>query len=274
MNRIPRRYKVFNGLKEGNAVYTGLFSIFTAKSLTSLFSGYDFWSDITSAILDPYLNTFLADNYLQDALAKYISYDNNTGIYTLEDDAPIEMLAYALAGKFTETEATYQVMTQENLNIVEYIDTDRNVMGAQKTTSNYDKVTIDITNGATQLTDNYAAQTNTVGGGTDTSTQAVAGFNSSDFSNSQRTTDVIAQRSNTNGAHIDTHSTLQSADKNETAAREDTIDYDSYTDVLTHTRHIVLSPDAYFQIQKEMADYNLLVTVREAVAETFCKGVW
>lgn len=271
-----RRYKVLNGLKRNTGgletTYTGLFDLLGAY--TEAFSGYDFWSDLTVALLDPYLNHFLKDCLLVDDISGQIKYDNNTGIYTIDADFDLEALAYALAAKFTETEATFKVMSQQNLNIVQYIDIDQNVYGARSATRNYGKVTLDITNGQRTLTDTIAQRSNTLGGGTDTTTQAVQGFNSSSWSDSDKSTTVEAQRTNTVGGGIDTHVEAQSTDKQETAAREDGESFTSYTDTLTHTKHLVLSPDAYFEIQKEMADYNLYVSVRDAVMDTVTKGVW
>lgn len=271
-----RKFSVFNGLRyqaQGGEIESlGFFNLL--YNYWDLFSGYDFWSDLTATLLDPYLDHFLKDCLLLDDIADKISYNNNTGIYTLEDSSIIQYIAQALAAKFTETEATFKVMSQQNLNIVQYIDIDQNVYGARSATRNYDKVTLDITNGQRTLTDTIAQRSNTLGGGTDTTTQAVQGFNSSSWSDSDKSTTVEAQRTNTVGGGIDTHVDAASTDKQETAAREDTEDFTSYTDTLTHTKHLVLSPDAYFEIQKEMADYNLYVSVRDAVMDTVTKGVW
>ena len=76
------------------------------------------------------------------------------------------------------------------------------------------------------------------------------------------------------GGGQDTHTTAQYADKQETAARTDSEGYSSYVDALDMTRHIILSPDAYFEIQKEMAEYNLYASVRDAVRDTVTTGRW
>ena len=290
----PKQYKVLNGLHDGASTRTGLFNLFDGHSLTSLFSGYEFWSELTAAILDPYLNTFLESIQLSGPLARLIRYDHDNKYWYLIDgsESALAGLAYALAGKFTETEATFLVMSQEHLNIVEYIDQDKKTWGAKTTNRNYGKVTIDITNGATTLTDNYASRTdtntiasrtNTTTASTDTTTNTVSAFNSSGWENANKsqldkgaTSETMGGGQDTilRGGGQDTHTTAQYADKQETAARTDSEGYTSYIDTVDMTRHIVLSPDAYFQIQKEMADYNLLKSVRDAVMETVTKGVW
>lgn len=288
----PVPYHCFNGIKDGEASRTGLFNLFASHELTGLFSSYEFWSDLTAAILDHYLNVFLSSNQIVDGLARYIHFDRDNSVWVIDDNAPLEAFASALAGKFTETEATFLVMTQQNLNIVEFTDIDRNVYGARSATRNYDKVEIDVTNGQTVLTDVLGARsfshviadrTNIRGGGTDTDTKGIAGFNSSSFNDADRNTRVEAQRTDTIGGGTDTdteatttdtHTTGQSQDNTTTKARQDTEAFATYTDVLNHTKHIVLSPDAYFAIQKEMADYNLYASVMDAVKGTICKGVW
>ena len=157
---------------------------------------------------------------------------------------------------------------------MEFSDIDRNVYGARSATRNYDKVEIDVTNGATTLTDVLGARSSSHVIAQRTNTHGVYGFNSSSVSNAEQ--DVIGGGTDTDSENsvTDTHTTGQSLDNTTTKAREDTEAFTSYTDVLTHTKHIVLSPDAYFEIQKEMADYNLYASVMGAVKATMCKGVW
>lgn len=320
------RYKAFKGITDGDTTRAGLFALLSAKGAN--FSGFDFWNDLTAAFLDHYLNHELRSALLQGQIARGITYDFDTKKYSVNDNLDTSELIGYLMGKFTETQAEFSVMSQENLNIVSFNDIDQNVYGAKSTTRNYGKVTIDITNGQKQLTDIFGAvdesdiyaqlqdthvhgaqettnvianRTNQDGGGTDTTTRAVMGFNSDQFSDSEKSTNVIASRSNTIGGGTDTstlatytdtdtrgqhtdrhteqsrtdmHTDAQSTDKHETAARTDSEGIATYTDTLTHTRHIVLTPDKYFEIQKEMADYNLYKSVLDAVRESVTKGVW
>ena len=361
------RYKAFKGITDGNTTRAGLFALLLAKGAD--FSGFEFYSDLTAAYLDAYLNRALRECVLMDDISHGISYDHDTKKYSINSyfDAT-ELIGY-LMGKLTETEATYKVMTQEDLNIVSFNDVDTNVYGKKTINRDYDKVTIDITNGQKVLTDVfaqdqltkqfgafdtdydykqlqrtlqygedvdtllygervtnnlYAERTNTDAVGSqgdpdDTTTRSVQGFNSSGWSNAEKTTVHTALRTHTLGggtdtvtnmtytdtdtrsqhtdtdttaAHKDTitekqhtdtetraqrqdtHTNSQSADKHETAARKDTEEIQTYTDTFTKTRHIVLSPDKYFEIQKEMADYNLYKSVLDAVRESVTKGVW
>lgn len=286
----PRQYRAFKGITDGETTRAGLFALLSAHDYS--FASYDFWSDLTAAFLDNYLNVFLKSSWLADFVARGIDYDNNTGIWSVNDKMDLAELYGAFMGKFTETEAAYNVMTQQNLNIVSFNDVDQNVYGAKTTTRDYGKVEIDITNGSQTITDVfgqalttnvYANRTDTLGEKTDTDTKTVSAFNSSDWENANKTTSVSGQQQNTRGGgtdtstageHTDTHTNGQQQNNQTTKARQDTEGIATYTDTLTHTRHIVLSPDKYFEIQKEMADYNLYRSVADAVIETVTKGVW
>lgn len=356
------RYKAFKGITDGASTRAGLFALLTAKGAD--FSGFDFWSDLTAAYLDAYLNRALKDAVLMDDIQRGITYDFDTKTYSINEYFDYTELIGYLMGKFTETEATYDVMSQQNLNIVTFNDMDTNVYGKKTINRDYDKVTIDITNGQKVLTDVfaqdqltkqygafdtdydykqlqrtlqygedvdtlvygqrvtnnlYAQRSNTKGAETDTNTRSVQGFNSSSWSNAEKNSNEMGQRvdiqgggtdtvtnmtytdtdtrsqhtdtdttaahkdtisekqhtdTETRGQRQDTHTNSQSADKHETAARRDQEEIQTYTDTFTHTRHIVLSPDKFFEIQKEMADYNLYKSVLDAVRESVTKGVW
>lgn len=322
------RYKAFKGITDGASTRAGLFALLTAKGAD--FSGFDFWSDLTAAFLDAYLNRSLREALLMDDIRHGITYDHETKKYSINENFDATELIGYLMGKFTETEATYQVMAQQNLNIVSFNDVDSNVYGKKTINRDYDTVTIDITNGQKVIVDAFgqdkvstkfgedvttmdydervtdveiADRTNydNYGGATDTATKAVKGFNSSDWSDAEKNTNSIGQRTNKIGGGKDTTTAYEFSDKNtrdehtdvetrdartdrqthqeshdqqETSARQDKEEIQTYTDTLTHTRHIVLSPDKFFAIQKEMADYNLYKSVLDAVRESVTKGVF
>lgn len=358
------RYKAFKGITDGNTTRAGLFALLIAKGAN--FSSFNFWSDLTSAYLDAYLNRALKNALLMDDISHGISFNKETKKYSINSDFDANELIYYLMGKFTETEATYNVMTQENLNIVTFNDTDTVVHGKKTINRDYDKVTIDITNGQRVIVDalgqdrlstqfgqfetdfdfakiektlNYgldettlsygervtdveiADRTNTdnFGGANDTTTKSVQGFNSASWSNAEKNSTDYGQRTNkigggkdtttayeyedtnsraqhedtdttkartdkttekqhtdveTRDAKTDRHTHQESSDKHETSAREDVEEIQTYTDTITRTRHIVLSPDKFFEIQKEMADYNLYKSVLNAVRESVTKGVF
>ena len=91
---------------------------------------------------------------------------------------------------------------------------------------------------------------------TDTSTDA----QHSDSSSTQSYTDT-----STDAQHTDTRSTIAKQDKQTIKA---------YVDTERHTKHIVISPEKYYQIEKELADIGVYDLIRDAVKETMLLCVW
>lgn len=91
---------------------------------------------------------------------------------------------------------------------------------------------------------------------TDTSTDA----QHSDSSSTQQYTDT-----STDAQHTDTRSTIAKQDKQTIKA---------YVDTERHTKHIVISPEKYYQIEKELADIGVYDLMRDAVKETMLLCVW
>lgn len=76
----------------------------------------------------------------------------------------------------------------------------------ENTKTTYGQHETDFLNAERQHT--KGAQTDTVGGGTDTSTTANVATDSAQFKDSAKQTDVIAERSNTEGQRVDTEATF------------------------------------------------------------------
>ena len=91
-------------------------------------------------------------------------------------------------------------------------------------------------------------------------------------------TDVVTDASRTDtvtGAqHTDTATRNQRTDTETDAAKKDTQTIKAYTDTERHTKHIVLSPDKYFEIEKEMAELGVYDLMTQAVRDTMLLNVW
>lgn len=324
--RAFKPYRALRGITDGAYTRGGLFALLTAHNVD--FSGFAFWGEITQTILDNYLNNTLRSCGLIDRVSEFIEYDKTDKIYKVKSSFPFEEIGDALIGDFVNLEGLFELMTADNLDILSYNDVDTNVYGKKEIVRDYDKVIIDVVNGQRQLTDvmgtqetefdnkqytdqttygakheetKTASRTNTQGGGTDTDTHAVMGFNSQQFSDADKNTKVYAQRQNTqgggtdefdtnqvidslqHGAHkdvttaktyTDTHTDAQSTDKSTTGERSDAETVKTYTDTLTHTKHIVMPREIWFNIQKEIADFDIYPEVRKIVSNIVCKGVW
>lgn len=82
-------------------------------------------------------------------------------------------------------------------------------------------------------------------------------------------TDVV-----TDAAHTDTETRATRTDTETDAAKKDTQTVKAYTDTERHTKHIVISPEKYFEIEKELADIGAYDLMLEAVKETMLLSVW
>lgn len=91
-------------------------------------------------------------------------------------------------------------------------------------------------------------------------------------------TDVVTDAAHTDtltdAQHTDTSTRSQRTDTETDAAKKDTQTIKAYTDTERHTKHIVLSPDKYFQIEKELADIGVYDLMLDAVRETMLLNVW
>lgn len=91
-------------------------------------------------------------------------------------------------------------------------------------------------------------------------------------------TDVVTEAAHTDtlteAQHTDTETRSQRTDTETDAAKKDTTTIKAYTDTERHTKHIVLSPDKYFEIQKEMVKLGVYDLMTEAVRETMLLSIW
>lgn len=91
-------------------------------------------------------------------------------------------------------------------------------------------------------------------------------------------TDVVTDASRTDtvtgSQHTDTATRSQRTDTETDAAKKDTQTIKAYTDTERHTKHIVLSPDKYFEIEKEMVELGVYDLMTQAVRDTMLLNVW
>lgn len=75
-------------------------------------------------------------------------------------------------------------------------------------------------------------------------------------------------------AKTDTESSAAKTDRESSTARKDTEEIKAYTDTERRTRFIVISPDKYFEISKELADIGVYDLMKCAVKDTMLLNVW
>lgn len=91
-------------------------------------------------------------------------------------------------------------------------------------------------------------------------------------------TDVVTEAAHTDtlteAQHTDTETRGQRTDTETDAAKKDTTTIKAYTDTERHTKHIIISPEKYYAIEKELADIGVYELMRDAVRETMLLCVW
>ena len=78
----------------------------------------------------------------------------------------------------------------------------------------------------------------------------------------------------TGSAHTDVETRATRTDTVTDAQRTDTQTIKAYTDSISRVKHIVISPEKYFEIEKELADIGVYDLMLEAVKETMLLSVW
>lgn len=78
----------------------------------------------------------------------------------------------------------------------------------------------------------------------------------------------------TGSAHTDVESRASRTDTVTDAQRTDTQTIKAYTDTINRVKHIVISPEKYFEIEKELADIGVYDLMLEAVKATMVLSVW
>lgn len=91
-------------------------------------------------------------------------------------------------------------------------------------------------------------------------------------------TDVTTKASKTDtetgSAHTDTESRASRTDTVTDAQRLDNETIKAYTDTVNRVKHIIISPEKYFEIEKELADIGVYDLMLEAVKDTMLLSVW
>jgi len=74
--------------------------------------------------------------------------------------------------------------------------------------------------------------------------------------------------------HTDTTTSAAHTDTKTRGERRDTEQIRAYTDQETHVKHIVISPEKYYEITKELAEIGVYDLMKDAVKETMLLCVW
>ena len=187
-----------------------------------------------------------------------------------------------------ETDMDYGA-TQETNQYGQQQRTD--VHGAQGVTWNYDKVEIKLeraqdthlkgaesgTSGSTVTNklfplgaSAYVDETQSTTSGT-TSAQART---DTDTWGNQDTTTKARTDGESRASFTDTSTDAQHTDTRSTIAKQDKQTIKAYVDTERHTKYIIISPEKYYQIEKELAEIGVYDLMKDAVRETALLCVW
>ena len=187
-----------------------------------------------------------------------------------------------------ETDMDYGA-TQETNQYGQQQRTD--VHGAQGVTWNYDKVEIKLERA--QDTHLKGAESGTSGStvtnklfplgasayvddtqSTTSGTTSAGARTDTDTWGNQDTTTKARTDGESRASFTDTSTDAQHTDTRSTIAKQDKQTIKAYVDTERHTKYIIISPEKYYQIEKELAEIGVYDLMKDAVRETALLCVW
>lgn len=162
--------------------------------------------------------------------------------------------------------------SQDSTNSLQHTNTD----SFAKVTTDTGRRTDSDTTGAHNDTESTLLHTDveTTAAKTDTHTSGAHTDVVTDAAHTDVVTDASRTDTVTGAQHTDTTTRSQRTDTETDAAKKDTTTIKAYTDTERHTKHIIISPEKYFEIEKELADIGVYDLMLEAVRETMLLSVW
>ncbi len=176
---------------------------------------------------------------------------------------PLGAAAYVDDTKQTQHSETD---TDEQVNKDSYADVETST-GARNDKETAEEYTDTIKNDEHTDTTTRAARTDTLTEGQHTDTLTTA-------QHTDTITDAAHTDTLTKGQHTDTLTRSEREDVETRAARRDTEQIKAYVDTERHTKHIIISPEKYYAIEKELADIGVYELMKDAVRETMLLCVW
>lgn len=252
----------------------------SSMDFSSFLSEIPFLNDLTWGIIDSHLYNELSESIVMKQWARYMSYN--------KEHARMEIFAQfytdfvvALAAKLYQKQQfmdlkdiDFRSLSAQDIRTLEHgeKETDRDY-GEAKTTRDYDKVEITITR---------EQDTHVIGEGhteqEETATNKLYPLGASAYvDDTQSITEGSMdsdEQTNTDTWGDQGHTTKARKDEETKDARTDIETIKAYTDTERHTKNVIISPDKYFEIEKELAELNVYNIMKEAVKETMLLSIW
>ena len=131
-----------------------------------------------------------------------------------------------------------------------------------------------VTTNQQSNTDTWGDQETATAARTDTDSDALHTDTTTGALHTDTTTETLHTDTTTEALHTDTTTRAARTDTETKAARKDTETIKTYTDTEQHVKHILITPDKYYEIEKELADVGVYDLMLEAVKDTMLLSVW
>ena len=128
--------------------------------------------------------------------------------------------------------------------------------------------------GAQTQTDNLGVRRTSDVMGARSESDVIGARSESDVIGARSESDVIGARSSSDITGAQTKTKTYGDVTNETKEREDVETIETHIDEEEHTKHVIISPDKFFELQKELAQINAYTLMADAVRKTFAAGFW
>lgn len=131
-----------------------------------------------------------------------------------------------------------------------------------------------VTTNSQSNTDTWGDQETATAARTDTDADALHTDTTTGKLHTDTTTETLHTDTTTEALHTDTTTRAARTDTETKAARKDTETIKTYTDTEQHVKHILIAPEKFFEIEKELADIGVYDLMLDAVKETMLLSVW
>lgn len=240
-------------------------------------------NEVSAAILDNYIFNRFSNAGALNQWKNYMNWNREQKEYKILPDFYNDFAMAAYVEMMRVNKINVGIL-EYNFKDFSYSEIENITRGAKTTTRDYDNVVVTVTAG--QDTQTIGQRSDTIGGGistttrdTDTSIDSEMVFDSAAFIDRDKTLNTYgdvqvedSDRQNVQGSQ--TNTSKLGDRETETDARKDVEAVSSYIDKIERTKHILISPDKFFEIQKQLADINAYTLLGDAVLKTFHNGLW
>ena len=257
--------KEYFNIKDTNGVlHNGFLQSMNFSGLT-----FDILNDITIAIMDAYIYNKFSDIIALNQWGEYLEYDEENKEWRIDADF-YSAFVNALFVELMEADKIDSSILKYNFTSLSATELKTITFGEKTINRGYDTVKVELKRG--NDTTGNTARTDTETPGTVTTTDKIYPLGASDFVNDAQSISSKTQTSKTTGAVTVTNTY---GDQTQTTdGRQDSEVVLTHVDQEAHTKYVFISPEKYFEIQKELASINAYTIFGNAVKYAFSAAFW